>query len=79
MKCDICGKKIHDGMTNDGGDFHVHEGKCFRKYMNKLYGKHKWMVLGGDATDEYGGYYIVSAEVPGGYEGTGIFYTTFDD
>ena len=79
MKCDVCGKNAYDGMTDEMGSFHVHEGKCFKKYMNKLYGKHRWMMLGGEATDVYGGYYIVSADGPNGYEGTGIFYTTFED
>ena len=75
--CDICNKPITYGyMTNDSGSFCVHEGKCFHKYMNKIYGKHKWMALGGGVDDGYGGYYIYADDnIPGGFDGTGIFYT----
>lgn len=29
--------------------------------------------------DEYGGYYLASSEAVGGYEGTGIYYTEFEE
>ena len=73
--CDICGKPLNAGMTDDEWSFYCHEGKCFEKYMNSRYGKHKWMALGNDEQDEYGGYYIAAADVVGGYQGTGICYT----
>ncbi len=77
--CEICGKKVTDGMTNDCGDFYVHEGKCFEKYMDKVYGKHKWMELGGGEEDGEGGYYIYSEDCAGGYMGTGIYYTEWEE
>ena len=77
--CEICGKKVMAGMTNDSGDFYVHEGKCFEKYMDEVYGKHKWMELGGGEEDMYGGYYVCSAEVVGGQQGTGIYYTEWEE
>ena len=56
------------GMTNDYGDFYAHEGKCFEKYMDKTYGKHKWMELGNGEQDEFGGFYICTADVVGGHQ-----------
>lgn len=76
--CKMCGKSIKCGcMTNGYGDWYTHEGKCFEKYMDKTYGKHKWMEIGNGEQDEYGGYYLVSAENVNGYEGTGIYYTEY--
>lgn len=77
--CTICGKPITSGMTNETGDFYIHEGKCFNKYMNNVYGKHRWMELGNGDQDEFGGYYVVTTEVVGGIQGTGIFYTEWED
>ena len=75
-KCDVCGKYIRDGMTNDSGDFFVHE-ECFEKFMDETYGKHKWMSVNDDGC---GGYYIYSDDnVVGGYEGTGIYYTDWSE
>ena len=80
MDCDICGKKIVCGyMTDDCGDVVTHEGKCFVKMMNKIYGKYKWMSLGNGATDEFGGYYVVAADVVGGIQGTGLYYTELEE
>lgn len=76
--CAICGKQVNAGMTDSYGTFYAHE-KCFPKYMNRSYGKHKWMALGNGEEDGYGGYYIASADVVGGYEGTGIYYTEWED
>ena len=73
--CSTCGKEVKEGMTMDGGEFYAHEGKCFTKYMNKTYGKHQWMGLGGANSDGYGGFYICSADNDKGFEGTGIYYT----
>ena len=77
--CNICGKPITCCMTNDNGSFYVCEGECFETYMDETYGKHKWMALGNGEQDEYGGYYIAAENVAGGYIGTGIYYTEFDD
>lgn len=76
--CAICGKQVNAGMTNDWGTFYCHE-ECFEKYMDSTYGKHKWMSLGNGEEDGYGGYYIASADVAGGYQGTGVFYTEWEE
>lgn len=78
--CETCGKPITWGCMTDGyGDWQTHEGKCFNKYMNKTFGKHRWMKLGNGEEDGEGGYYIATADVAGGYEGTGIFYTEYEE
>ena len=78
--CETCGKPITCGCITDGsGLWFLHEGKCFEKYMDKAYGKHKWMELGGGYEDGYEGYYIVSSDAVGGYEGTGYYYTEYDE
>jgi len=78
--CVTCGKPITFGcMTDDYGTFYTHEDECFETYMDKTFGKHKWMSLGNGEEDEFGGYYICSADVVGGYEGTGIYYTEYDE
>lgn len=74
--CDYCGGIFQAGMTNDSGDLYVHDS-CFNDYMDKVYGRGKWMELGNGEEDELGGYYIVSADVLGGYKGTGIYYTEY--
>ena len=76
--CAICGKPVTAGMTDADNTFYCHE-RHFRAYMNTTYGIGRWMALGNDERDEYGGYYIVSADVVGGYEGTGIYYTEWED
>lgn len=74
--CEICGKPVREGMTTADGDFYVHEKKCFPKFMDKIYGKHKWMQINDDGE---GGYYIYSDDsLVGGYSGTGIFYTEWE-
>lgn len=77
--CVICGKNTTEtgGMTD--GYMYCCEGKCFHKYMNKTYGKHKWMSLGNNEEDGYGGYYIHTSDVVGGYEGTGIYWTQWEE
>ena len=76
--CETCGKPITCGCMTDGnGDWYTHEGKCFHKYMDKTYGKHRWMELGNGLEDEYGGYYIVTADTFDGTQGTGIYYTEY--
>lgn len=77
-ECEVCGKKVTAGMTTECGDFYVHE-ECFEEFMDKTYGKGHWMALGNGEEDGYGGYYICTADVAGGYEGTGIFYTEWDE
>ena len=78
-RCTVCNMPITAGMTSDDAEFYAHEGTCFEKYMDKTYGRNKWMALGNDETDEYGGYYICAADVVGGIQGTGIYYTEWDD
>jgi hypothetical protein len=79
-KCDICGKSLSVGMTNDEGDFHVHEGACFEAFMNSRYGKGQWMRLGEAATDEYGGFYIATDDKASkGFVGTGIYCTEWEE
>lgn len=79
-ECSICKKPITFGcMTDDYGSFYVHEGKCFEKYMDETYGKHKWMELGNGEEDGFGGYYICSADTVGGTQGTGIYYTEYEE
>lgn len=41
--CDVCGKRIRRGMTNESETFFTHS-KCFSKYMDKEYGKNNWML-----------------------------------
>ena len=78
-KCSICGNPVRSGMTDEEGSFYVHEGKCFEEYMNRTFGKNQWMALGNNETDEFGGYYIAAANVVGGFQGTGIFWTEWED
>lgn len=80
MTCDICGKPIKFGyMTDDSGSFCTHEGKCFKKYMNGRFGKHRWMGLGIRANDGENGYYIYADDTSEkGYGATGIFYTELE-
>ena len=78
--CATCGKPIEGGyMTDDDEYFYAHEGKCFETYMDNTYGKHKWMELGNGEQDEFGGFYIRTANVFGGFYGTGIYYTECED
>lgn len=76
--CAICGGQVNAGMTDDWGTFYCHE-ECFEKYMDNTYGKHKLMSLGHGEEDRYGGYYIASADVAGGYQRTGVFYTEWEE
>ena len=77
--CVTCGKKVEAGMTDDYGDFYAHEGKCFIKYMDKTYGKHKWMEKGDGEPGENGGYYLFSSEAIGGCQDSGVYYTEWYD
>lgn len=74
-RCAVCGKIVLEGMT-DLCDFYAHE-QCFEEYMDRTYGKHNWMCVNDDGED---GYYIVRDDtLVGGFFGTGIFYTVFED
>lgn len=75
--CDYCEKPVIFGMTDDFGDCHVHE-ECFDNYMNKTYGKGKWKPTEDGKEDEYGGYYLFLNDKDE-WEGTGIFYTQWED
>ena len=74
--CDRCGSEMADGFLD--GDTHICED-CFEDYMDESFGKGKWMALGNGEMDEYDGYYIHTADVVGGFEGTGIFWTEWYD
>lgn len=77
--CLICGKKVNAGMTDEDWSFFVHSD-CFPTYMDRQFGEHRWMGLGGNAHDEFDGFYIVAADDrEEGYCGTGIYYTEWDD
>lgn len=75
--CDYCGKPVIFGMTDYFGDCHVHE-ECFEKYMNETYGAGKWKPTDNKEEDEYDGYYLFLND-KGEWEGTGIFYTEWED
>ena len=75
--CPICGRPVNAGMTDADNTFYCHE-ECFEAYMDGAYGRNRWMALGNDEQDEFGGYYIAAADVVGGYEGTGIYYTEWE-
>ena len=77
--CRVCGGEVKEGMTDDEGSFYCHE-HCFYSYMNQTYGEGNWMRLGTGKEDGHGGYYITkSDEQPEGFEGTGIYYTEWED
>lgn len=77
--CNHCGKPItFSCMTTDDGTLYVHE-ECFEDYMDKEYGKGKWMGLGNGEEHGCGGFYIHTADVIGGFEGTGIYYTEYEE
>ena len=78
MHCEVCGKEIRTGYTDECGTMHVCDD-CFADYMDENFGRGEWMALGNGEEDGYGGYYITTADVPGGYEGTGIFWTEFEE
>lgn len=79
--CETCGKPLIFGCyTDDEGSFYTHDDReCFFQHMDRTYGEHRWMELGNGEQDEYGGYYIYTANVVGGYEGTGVYYTEFTE
>lgn len=77
--CAICGKQVNAGMTDNAGSFYVHED-CFEEFMNNTFGIHGWMMLGGEATDDFGGYYLVTDwDEKSGFRGTGIYYTEWEE
>ena len=78
--CKTCGKPIRFGCMQDGdGFFYTHEGECFELYMDKTYGKNRWMRLGVNTHVYDGGYYLVTDdESPSGFTDPSIFYTEYD-
>lgn len=77
-ECSVCGDRVYAGMTNIDNSFYCHEG-CFERFMDDAFGKHRWMCLGNNEEDELGGYYITTADVACGFEGTGIYYTEWEE
>ena len=81
MICEVCGQPVMFGcMTDRDGDLHVHPGTCFERYMDDVYGEHKWMAIDDTnyATDGCDGYYLVSHPNSRGFCGTGIYYTEYE-
>lgn len=77
--CDVCGKVVKEGMTDECYSFYCHED-CFEKYMDDRFGKHCWMKLGKGAEDGYGGYYLAAEDNnKAGFDGTGIYYTEWKE
>lgn len=70
--CEHCGKPITFGcMTNDYGDFYIHE-ECFEDWMNAKYGVHHWII-----TDK--GYNIgYEILVNNDWESIDIYYTEYE-
>lgn len=74
--CQFCGKPMTDGMT-DLETFYTHEGECFEKEMNRIYGEGMWYPTDDDGE---GGYYVVVPNSPDEEsKGTGIFYTVWEN
>lgn len=79
--CEVCGKPVIAGMTNDSGDFYCHE-ECFEKYMDDTYGKHRWMQVNDDGENGYYVAYGVTAtdsKIETAIFGTGIYYTEWEE
>lgn len=70
--CCVCGKYMHDGMTDEDG-FYCHEG-CFAQAMDERYGI--WRTVNDDGC---GGYYEWYDVREGKWEPTGIYYTEWED
>ena len=80
--CETCGKPIRCGdgcMQDSDGFFYTHEGECFEEYMDKTYGKGRWMQLGANALVGDGGFYIVTDdENHSGFDNPNIFCTMYE-
>ena len=74
--CIVCGKPLTAGMTDGCGFFYCCP-ECFPKYMDDTFGKGNWKATEHD-DDGCGGYYVVKDD-DGHWEGTGFFYTDWDD
>ncbi len=76
--CEVCGKEMYGGMTDDYGDLYVCE-ECFENYMDMRFGKGKWKSTEDpDEEDGCGGFYL-TVDDEGKWEGTGIYYTEWED
>lgn len=73
--CEICGEEVTKGYTDGEETFYAHEGECFTKYMNNMYGEGCWHPTKDDETDAYGGYYVADPFD----EPTGIYYTEWEE
>lgn len=72
--CEVCGKPMTAGMTVDSGFYYCCED-CFPKDMDATYGPGNWKAVEDDGWD---GYYMVRRE-DGTWEGTGIYYTEWEE
>ncbi len=70
--CEVCGKHIHEGMTDENNMYCCEEH--FAEYMDGEYGVGNWKEVEDDGC---GGYYKVLLD--GEWVGTGIYWTTWDD
>lgn len=66
-------------MQDGDGFFYTHEGACFEEYMDKTYGKGRWMQLGTNALVGDGGFYLVTDdENHSGFDDPNIFCTMYE-
>lgn len=70
--CEICEKGINEGFTNMEGEFVVCD-KCFKEYMDKIFGIGLWRQTEDDGRDGF--YEYCEPSNKSKYYGTGIFWT----
>ena len=77
-ECDVCGKQIFTGFTDDWVDFYCCE-ECFQTYMNREYGEGNWKSTGGEEEGENGGFYAATADGGKTWFDTGAYWTEWED
>ena len=77
-RCEICGKPVYQGFTDDWGEFYCCEG-CFEAYMNKEYGEDNWKESGDEECGPNGGYYIATVDGGESWFDTGVYYTEWEE
>ena len=77
--CDVCGKPMTFGFTNEGNnlgaDFHACED-CFEQRMSDEFGQ--WRKSGSDYEGECGGYYEAYDAREQEWYDTGVYWTQWD-
>lgn len=76
--CEICGKPVHAGMTDDCGSFYVHE-ECFKEYMDRIFGEGKWRETEDDGEGGFYEAYYESLKGEKTWHGTSIYYTEWEE